>query len=91
MHILVIFSHKLLNNTQIYNLISVPQITRSAADLEMLQNDRLKFLHNPLIAYLNINSLRNKVIDLGEILKDLPLDYLVISETKLDEFPKSPI
>ena len=54
----------------------------------MLQNDRLKFLHNPLIAYLNINSLRNKVIDLGEILKDLPLDYLVISETKLDEsFP----
>ena len=89
MHILVIFSHKLLNNTQIYNLISVPQITRSAADLEMLQNDRLKFLHNPLIAYLNINSLRNKLIDLGKILKDLPLDYLIISETKLDEFPKS--
>ena len=56
----------------------------------MLQNDRLKFLHNPLIADLNINSLRNKVIDLGEILKDLPLDYLVISETKLDEsFPNS--
>ena len=26
----------------------------SAADLGMLQNDRLKFLHNPLIAYLNI-------------------------------------
>ena len=62
----------------------------SAADLEMLQNDRLKFLHNPLIAYLNINKLRNKVIDLGEILKDLPLDYLVISESKLDEsFPFS--
>ena len=36
----------------------------SAADLEMLQDDRLKLLHNPLIAYLNINSLRNKVIDL---------------------------
>ena len=62
----------------------------SAADLEMLQNDRLKFLHNPLIAYLNINSLRNKLIDLGKILKDLPLDYLVISETKLYEsFPSS--
>ena len=60
----------------------------SAADLEMLQNDRLKFLNNPLIAYLNINSLRNKVIDLGVILKDLPLGYFVISETKLDEsFP----
>ena len=34
--------------------------------------------------------MRNKVIDLGEILKDLPLDYLVISETKLDEsFPNA--
>ena len=51
----------------------------------MLQNDRLKFLYNPLTAYLNINSLRNKVIDLGEILKDFPLVYLAISETKLDE------
>ena len=64
--------------------------TSSAAGLEMLQDDRLKLLHNPFIAYLNINSLRNKVIDLGEILKDLPLDYIVISETKLDEnFPNS--
>ena len=34
---------------------------------------------------LNIHNLRNKVSDLGEILKDLLLDYLVISETKLDE------
>ena len=33
----------------------------SSADLQMLQNDRLKFLHNPLIiAFLNISSLRNK-------------------------------
>ena len=50
----------------------------------MLQNDRLRFLHNPLITYLNINSLRNKVIDLGKILKNLPLNNLVISKTKLD-------
>ena len=47
----------------------------SAADLEMLQNYRLQFLHNQLIAYLNITSLRNKVIVLGVILKDLPLNY----------------
>ena len=63
--------------------LSVPK--SSAADLEMLQDDRLKLLHNPLIAYLNISSLRYKVIDLGEILEDLPLDYIVISETKMDE------
>ena len=55
----------------------------STADLQMLQNGRMKFLNNPLIAYLNTNRLRNQVIDLGVILKDLPLDYLVISETKL--------
>ena len=62
----------------------------SAADLEMLKNDRLKFLNNPVIACLNINSLRNKVIELGVILKELPLDYLVISETKLDDsFPNA--
>ena len=62
--------------------LGIPVSKSSAADLEMLQNDRLKFLHNPLFAYLNINSLRNKVIDLGKNLKDLPLDNLVISETK---------
>ena len=61
----------------------------SAADLEMLQDDKLKLLYNPLIAYLNINSLRNKVIYLGEILKDLPLVYIVISESKL-EFSQIP-
>ena len=62
----------------------------SAADPEMLKNDRLKFLNNPVIACLNINSLRNKVIELGVILKELPLDYLVISETKLDDsFPNA--
>ena len=62
----------------------------SAADQEMLQEDRLKLLYNQLIAYLNINSLRNKVIYLGGILKDLPLDHIVIRESKLDEsFPNS--
>ena len=45
----------------------------------MLQIDILNFLHHPLIVYLNINSLRNKVIDIGEILKHFSLDYLVIT------------
>ena len=69
---------------KILNLAS-PVSKCSAAHLEMLQIDRLKFLHNPLIAHLHINSLRNKVIYLGEILKGLPLVYLVIGETKLNE------
>ena len=41
----------------------------SSADLEMLQNDKLKFLHNPLITYLNINNLKNNVINLVTFLQ----------------------
>ena len=34
------------------------------------------------MGYLNINSIRNKIIDLREIVKYLELDSFVISETK---------
>ena len=58
--------------------------------LQQLQEDRLKNRKNPLIGYLNINSLRNKIIDLTVIMKTLSLDSLILSETKIDEsFPTS--
>ena len=58
------------------------------ADLQILQDDRIKYHNNPLLGYLKINSLRNKVTDLRIIFKDLSLDYFVLSEAKLDEsFP----
>ena len=58
------------------------------ADLQILQDDRVKYHKNPLLGYLKINSLRNKVTDLRIIFKDLSLDYFVLSEAKLDEsFP----
>ncbi len=42
------------------------------------------------LAYLNINSLRNKVIDLRDMLRTIPVDILGISETKLDHtFPNA--
>ena len=51
---------------------------------------RLKNLRNLLIGYLNINSLRNKIIDLREIISYLQLDYFVLSETKInDSFPSA--
>ena len=41
-----------------------------------------------MIGYLNINSLRNKIVDFREIISELSLDYLVLSETKIDQsFP----
>ena len=58
--------------------------------LQQLQEDRLKHRKNPLIGYLNINSLRSKITDLRIIMKTLSLDYLILSETKIDEsFPTS--
>ena len=56
----------------------------------MLRNERLKFYKNPLVGYLNINSLRNKIIDLREITQYLNLDYFVLSEPKIDiSFPSA--
>ena len=41
-----------------------------------------------MIGYLNINSLRNKIIDLREVLQHSSLDYFLLSEAKLDNsFP----
>ena len=37
------------------------------------------------MSYLNINSLRKKIINLREVEKFLELDYFVISETNIDE------
>ena len=35
---------------------------------------------------MNINSVGNKIADLQIIIKSLPLDYLVLSETKLGKY-----
>ena len=45
---------------------------------------------DPLIGYLYINSLRNKIIDVRELIGRQQLDYFVISEAKLDSsFPSA--
>ena len=56
--------------------------------LDGLKNLKIKNLRNPFLGYLNIKHLRNKVIDLVCILNEIGLEYISISETKLDEsFP----
>ena len=60
------------------------------SDLQFLRKLRLKYPRNPFIGYLNINSLRNKIIDVREMISRLQLDYFVISEIKLDSsFPST--
>ena len=59
-------------------------------DLQMLHDLRFENPKNLLCGYLNINSLRNKIHDLRLILHNIPLDYFVIRETKLDKsFPNA--
>ena len=47
-----------------------------------MYENRLKHPRNTLIVYLNVNSLRNKIVDAGEVFGKLQLDYFVLSETK---------
>ena len=55
-----------------------------------MYENRLKPPRNPLIGYLNINSLRNKIVDAREVFGKLHLDYFVLSQTKLDNsFPSA--
>ena len=60
------------------------------SSLDNISELRLKNVNNPLIGYLNINSLRNKIIDLKEVFAKFSPDYFVVAETKLDDsFPSS--
>ena len=60
-------------------------------DLHLLKDMNKKFVNNPSIGYLNINSLRgNKMLQLNEMLKGNRIDILCIDETKLSpEIPTS--
>ena len=57
--------------------------------IDRITNLRFKNPKN-LIGYLNINSLRNKIVDLREICNSFSPDYFVIAETKLDQSFPSP-
>ena len=60
------------------------------SNLQMLRDLRFDYPKNLLCGYLNINSLRNKIHELRLIIHDVPIDYFVISETKLDNsFPNA--
>ena len=59
-------------------------------DPQILRKLRLKYPKSPFIGYLNINSLRNELINVREMIGRVQLDYFVISETKLDSsFPSA--
>ena len=60
----------------------------SMLDIKSSVTLRKKHIHNPFIAYLNINSLRNKIHDIRTMMSEMSPEILTISETKLDvSFP----
>ena len=47
-------------------------------------NLRKAYQNNPLIGYININSLREKIVSLREVLSKASIDILYVDERKLD-------
>ena len=57
-------------------------------DIQSAKALRSKNIDKPFIAYLNINSLRNKICDLRSLVFDIMPEVLTVSETKIDDtFP----
>ena len=64
-------------------------IIPNVIDIVQLHTLRRKFLKNALLGYLNINHLKNKIVDLRPIVQDLDFTFLAIAETKLNDTLKS--
>ena len=54
------------------------------SDLKKLKVLRVENDYNPIVAYLNINSLGEKINHPREICKESPIDILCVDETKID-------
>ena len=63
---------------------------KECTDLQIMHENGLKHPQKPLRRYLDINSLKNKIVVAREVFEKLQLDYFVLSETKLDDsFPSA--
>ena len=81
--------HVEINNPLIYGNIELSKAAKSSNfDLRYLRELCKECAKNTIIGYLNINSLRNKIVDLRQVLYESELDILAVLETNLsDEFP----
>ena len=60
--------------------------TEMGADLHKLKLIRKAHLNNPIIGYLNLNSLRNKIHEVSEVFGDLSLDYFVLEAGLMESY-----
>ena len=64
---------------------------KATVDADWLIEIRKSFSNNRMTGYLNIDSARNKILNLCEITAETPLGIFCIYETKLDQcFPSAP-
>ena len=82
------FDSSIYDNSSLRH-VEDPEIINTNDKFGKLRSVRRKHPKNIIISYLNINSVRNKLRNLGTLVGNL-LDILCISETKLDRsFPTS--
>ena len=55
-------------------LIKEVNIGLVSSGFDAIRKNRRKYVNNPLIGYLNMNSFRNKIADLRDIILELSLD-----------------
>ena len=60
-------------------------VTTNDIDLKNIMSLKGDNLKNPFLCYLNINSLRYKIVDLKQILEQTGIEIIAVSETKLNE------
>ena len=58
--------------------------TNHNLDIEGLINLRKFYTSNPIIGYLKINSMKNKITQLREVFRKAPIDLICLDETKFD-------
>ena len=89
-YILSNFFSKFLNNSidskfdNCLWLNDSPQTNHVNSDINGLIDLHKHFPYNPLMGYININTLKEKVIPLRDVLSNAPIDVLWVDEAKLD-------
>ena len=73
------------NMSRDVNIDAHDQNERSHDVFQELRHTRLKFKNNTIITYLNVNSIRYKFLEVGELLYDKLSDICFFAETKLDD------
>ena len=72
-----------------YTSTDISVDSNDSSDIGKLFSLRTEYHNHPLIGFLNISSLRNKIIDLTVLMERCLTDVLVIEETKINSDSKT--